>query len=399
LAGLDTVETNQLISYGDSTYALTVGGAYVISSVAHIVSSVQVSIDSAWNLVSVPKTRTDYSAASLFPTRIAGSTYEYKKGYAVRDSLVPGKGYWTKFHGASTDTISGTALPSLAVSVDSAWNLIGSLDHEVPVPTGGVIASNIYLYEHGYHTASTLTPGKGYWVKASHSGTINLGTRNAPKSRIKSIAELNTLTIRDVSGNHQELYFGSGQSVGMNELPPMPPAGVFDARFGDNQNVEFADEALAKEVPVSITSAVYPVKLEWTINARQTGIDTLVIDGRRIPLKSSGVVVLPAGGAGISIRLSHAEGLAKPVKFALEQNYPNPFNPTTNIQYSVPARTMVSLKIYNVIGQEVATLVNQEKEAGSYAVSFDASKLSSGVYFYRLQAGGNIDSKKLVLVK
>ena len=85
--------------------------------------------------------------------------------------------------------------------------------------------------------------------------------------------------------------------------------------------------------------------------------------------------------------------------FHLEQNYPNPFNPSTTISFSIPTSEFISLKIYNVLGREVATLVNEEKPTGNYEVNFNATNLSSGIYFYTLQAGKNIQTKKLVLMK
>ena len=88
-----------------------------------------------------------------------------------------------------------------------------------------------------------------------------------------------------------------------------------------------------------------------------------------------------------------------PLTYALYQNYPNPFNPVTTIKYSIPNSERVVLKVYNILGQEVATLVDEEQRAGVYEFKFDASNLSSGVYFYRLQAGKFIDVKKMILVK
>jgi phosphosulfolactate phosphohydrolase-like enzyme len=95
-----------------------------------------------------------------------------------------------------------------------------------------------------------------------------------------------------------------------------------------------------------------------------------------------------------------------PIEFSLEQNYPNPFNPSTNIQYAISSlpdgkagRQFVTLKIYDVLGNEIATLVNEEKPAGSYEVKFEASNLSSGIYFYKLMSTNFIETKKMILLR
>jgi hypothetical protein len=89
----------------------------------------------------------------------------------------------------------------------------------------------------------------------------------------------------------------------------------------------------------------------------------------------------------------------QPSVFTLDQNYPNPFNPSTVIQYGLPVGGMTTLKIYNVLGQEVETLVKEMQAPGTYSVRFDASSLSSGVYFFRLQSGSFSAVKKMALVK
>ena len=85
--------------------------------------------------------------------------------------------------------------------------------------------------------------------------------------------------------------------------------------------------------------------------------------------------------------------------YRLHENYPNPFNPSTRIAYELPVNGWVQLKVYNTLGQEVATLVNGEKSAGRYEVVWDARNLPSGIYFYRLQANGFSEVKKLLLLK
>jgi hypothetical protein len=88
-----------------------------------------------------------------------------------------------------------------------------------------------------------------------------------------------------------------------------------------------------------------------------------------------------------------------PSVFSLSQNYPNPFNPSTAINYQLPANSFVTLKIYDVLGNQVAALVNEQKPAGVYEVEFNASEFGSGVYFYRLQAGIFVETKKMVLLR
>jgi len=88
-----------------------------------------------------------------------------------------------------------------------------------------------------------------------------------------------------------------------------------------------------------------------------------------------------------------------PGKFVLAQNYPNPFNPLTKVKYSVPQLSKVSIKVYDILGKEVAALVNEEKPAGLYEVNWNASDFPSGVYFYRLQTDNFIQTKKMILIK
>jgi len=81
------------------------------------------------------------------------------------------------------------------------------------------------------------------------------------------------------------------------------------------------------------------------------------------------------------------------------QNYPNPFNPTTVIQYSVPKLEKVDLRVYDVVGKEVAVLVNEYKTPGKYEIPFDGTNYSSGIYFYKLSASSFTETKKMVLIK
>ena len=104
-------------------------------------------------------------------------------------------------------------------------------------------------------------------------------------------------------------------------------------------------------------------------------------------------------GMGIMMTKTFIFSYTGPKEFKLEQNFPNPFNPTTKIQYQLPQDSRVTLKIYDILGSEVATLVNEEQEAGYKEVQFTGSNIASGMYVYRLQAGDYVSTKKMMLLK
>ena len=95
----------------------------------------------------------------------------------------------------------------------------------------------------------------------------------------------------------------------------------------------------------------------------------------------------------------HERSSSTPLTFSLHQNYPNPFNPTTTISFDIPRRTRVNLAVYNLLGQQIAALVDEEREAGRYRIEWDAGSVASGVYLYRLQVGGFASTKKLILLR
>ena len=112
-----------------------------------------------------------------------------------------------------------------------------------------------------------------------------------------------------------------------------------------------------------------------------------------------------AGGAlGSFFRYGPPIGIGEngnntPSVFALKQNYPNPFNPVTTIEYSVPSSAFVTIKVFDVMGREIAELVNGKKSTGNYIVQFDAKDLNSGIYFYTLETNGFKETKKMLLNK
>jgi hypothetical protein len=118
----------------------------------------------------------------------------------------------------------------------------------------------------------------------------------------------------------------------------------------------------------------------------------------------SSILIIPFEFINGEISISAAEGVEEgdanlPAKYELYQNYPNPFNPTTKLSFVIGHSSLVTLKVYDILGRVIATLVNEKINAGKYEVIFDGSGLSSGVYFYRLNAGQYTNTKKFILMK
>jgi hypothetical protein len=122
----------------------------------------------------------------------------------------------------------------------------------------------------------------------------------------------------------------------------------------------------------------------------------------------NGVQYFAAGANGTMLETKDGGGIvssvasqpaALPSRFALEQNYPNPFNPSTTIRFTLPGRSRVTLSVFNTLGQVVTTLVDRVEDAGDHEVKFDGGNLASGVYIYRLQAGGDAVSRKFVMIR
>jgi hypothetical protein len=243
---------------------------------------------------------------------------------------------------------------------------------------------------------STISTGKGHWLKSSQDGTLILqhGPSNSHSQRPASSADpltgLNSMTIADAAGNSHTLYFGTGTaSHVMAEdyaLPPLPPPGCFDVRFDNGGEVLFFSQK--SEAAINIQSVHYPLTIRWDLpHASDTlySLDDAASGSLIATLTKSGTISVPSASKLI---LHAASGVVRnelPAEFSLAQNMPNPFNPSTRIAFALPRRSIVHMTIYSLMGQVVAQLADGEFEAGFHSVDWSPS-LASGLYFYRLEA-------------
>ena len=362
-----------------------------------------VSVDAKWNLVSVPVSRMNNFVLDVFPTAIPGTTFEYDAGYLYCDTLIPGKGYWTKFPEAIKQPITGYQMSSVSIPVKQGWNIIGSVDHETPVPAGSGINSLVYGYSSGYKIATTIVPGKGYWVKVSKDTILTIGTmrlyeKNMLSEKIKN--NFNHIVITDKLNRAQELYFGDGTDYKNIDFEG-PPKSLeeFDIRFSNNQLVQgyFKDDKKPIFCTILLKDAKYPIKVDYNIKENDLIVELLFDDGRYILGRSGKFIIDELKSNELYLKLSFKDGI--PDNYTLYQNYPNPFNSKTKLAYALPEAVFVTLKIYDVLGREVATLVNDFKAAGYYDATWDATNVPSGVYFYKLNAGNFTSVKKMLLMR
>jgi hypothetical protein len=377
------------------------------------------SVLTGWNMISLPVTDPvpDDSAKHVFPT-IASRVFQFSNGYVRGDTLGNGIGYWGKFPNATTQLITGTARTRDSISVSTGWNMVGSISTPIDTSTivsvpAGLRSSNWFGYTQGYFPVGQITPGKGYWVKSSGAGKFVFGSsRIAGASKVEvsgTVDVLNSITITDSKGGTQTLYFGVDEHksipVSMYAMPPLPPVGGFDARFETTEGGSMVQTHGVKvtdgvEFPVVVQSDAYPLTISWRVeNASYTLTDDL---GGRVfkPKEMRGEGSTKITNSNLSRFTVKLTGdVQLPREFALWQNYPNPFNPSTTMKYDLPVDTRVRMKVFDILGQEVVTLVNEDQKAGYRSLEWNATNVASGVYFYRIEAGGFVASKKLLIVK
>jgi hypothetical protein len=383
------------VTSGTDTSGVLFGNAWLPAYNFHVLDN--------WNLLALPYNLTDPRTTTHYPTATT-SAFRYAGLYKRIDSLTIGNGYWLKFAYAQNVFIMGDSLTGDTVSVRKGWNIVGGVSAPYAVSSiiqnpPGIVLTNYYYYNGAYHTTDSLRPHFGNWVKVNADGNLIFASASMephapPTQRTPDANAGNSITFEDAKGLVQTLYLGDADQIARSELPPLPPEGGFDVRFAGQSSV--ASPAPGKEVAIKITGGTYPLRIK---NDATVSGASIMIDGK-IVKPSAQAISIAQPPASVKLQVDHsATKPAVPLETALDQNYPNPFNPETNFAFRIAGGGLVNLIIFDVLGREIATLVNEPKEPGSYSVRWDASNSPSGVYYFRLTAGTFSEVKKMILLR
>jgi hypothetical protein len=374
-----------------------------------------IEIGSGWNILSLPRLVGDRSATTLFPGAVSPA-YGFDSSYHPRDTLEIGNGYWLKFPSPSMAVLTGIGFDSLDVPVREGWNMVGALPATIPSPVSPMIVSQFYEYASGYRRADSLVPGKGYWVKAASDGVLSLRQSGMTPQASFSLEPGNvaaTVTFRSDRGGTATLFLlpeGNARPAAAFDLPPVPPAPGFDARFASGGGAAAIPHPGGPPGGLDVLLQDDGGRVLISVDMGSMSCDLEVFTGpdqwEAITGKSE-PVALSLGPGRNYIRFRLKPRSEPPPSFRLEGNYPNPFNPSTAIAYQLPEASLVTVTVTDPAGRSVFRGATSRQDAGRQEYHFDPSRLglAAGVYFYLLDVETVADgtsfrgSGKLVYLK
>lgn len=265
-----------------------------------------------------------------------------------------------------------------SITLNQGWNLISMpVDAEVKQATMVFpnMEGNMYGYNGSYYAANIMDLGHGYWLKNSVTETINVTGGEI---------DIQPITF-STAGWH--LIGSISTDLSRASLHTEPPNAIVGAVYGYQSGYSAVDTLCPGEGYWVKFSQPCTLFLDRFFTGELVPIDPELIQQQLAELPLAPGMVTEVQPEPI------------PIEFALEQNFPNPFNPVTTIGYRVPESGEVTLTVYNLIGQEIATLVSEYQVPGSYTATFNAATLPSGTYFYRLTVNRFSQTKKMVLLK
>ena len=363
---------------------------------------------SEWQLVSHPVSTASLNASGAL-------VYAFDRVYQNVSELQPGIGYWVKSNTPAELPVAGQGATTLNFELNQGWNLVGAPSGSIQVseledPGSILTATPVYRYVNGtYETAPAIQAGFGHWIFAGQAGTITATVNLTPQTAAnitnplasRAEEEPQSRLIASQNGFADEIILMDAPLTQNQEYlymkPPQAPDPKLDFRTVDQ--LAAADQSITE---LKIVSSDWPVYLTFTSkedNSQAVRIHFEDENGTRTSreLVSGSSLSLENPYPYIAVEMITSDEMV--VETSLESGYPNPFNPTTNIRYRLAQQSDVTVEVYDTGGRRVVTLVNQQQQAGSYTVPFNASNLASGIYFVRMRAGAYTNIQKLTLIK
>lgn len=395
-----------------------------------------------WNLLSLPVRPENPTWDVVFPNAINVPYYFTKNQYQEPTSglLEVGKGFFVKYPQPTQQEqiFSGTVINRIDPDIDEvrvypsdspdpddtegSWTAIGTIStpitvdyvcfeqygNEIPNP---LFTANFGVWAYqtgkGYFEVTTMLPGLGYWIKTNANGYLRIDPQLAPCydiSDLKAAARADKdlvldqsaeLNVRDNLQREYTLYLSDDVNVNQNkfELPPVPSNGFYDVRFNSGTYLNNDNETV-----VTIQDAQYPLVFnienataEYTFSDAATG----EVYGTIKKGESNSILIESSAHDAIKVQKT---GAGMP-SFGV-QTYPNPVVDYAKVSYTVTENELVTIKLYDALGNELSTVVNSESTpAGTYTANVDASNLTSGSYIVKFIAGDKVSTAKLNVVK
>jgi len=373
-------------------------------------------MNAGWNMVSVPVEPEDETLDILFPDAMA--MWKYQGNYQVATEAVTGEGYWLLYNGTNTEEIAGLPIRSFQKELVPGWNLIGScledvaISSIVDVNTGlfptWVSPLDVWKWEGGgYLPTGTISAGRAVWMLAQEAGTVEVSVSAAslakepvavemvPPTWLAKVTASSGSQVKTIEFGAEKTATGAYDQMIDRAAPPVPPTSELNAFFASEFDLYRDIRGLADNNWTMRVNAESPITLTWDVTAIPQELSTQIrVNGSVVDMRAQDRISLAKGSydLGITVKIL-------PEAFNLAQNYPNPFNPETKITFGLPEDATVVLTVYNILGQEIRTLVNEPQVAGFHTVTWNASDVSSGVYFYRIAANDFSATKSMILMK
>ncbi len=357
-----------------------------------------------WNLLSLPTVPPSYPPSEVFPHSPVG-VFEFdtqRKTYLEAERFSAGKGYWLYSPMDTSVTIAGVELMNYNMNLYMGWNLIGAISEPVDVDAictseDGIILEPIYEYncETGeYIDATTLEPGKGYWLLATGEGVLSVPSGSMYCRPFIELTE--PLWTGNVIVDGSPFVFGYSEraktSLDAMDIV-MPPAAPEDATTTAFIRDDFF---MRKDITAGFDWVMmidHGADLEFDLPKEvglleltgPDGLSMTIYDGMKIDNATGGIYRLAASGA--------------PAEFELLGAYPNPFNAAVEISFIMPEDGNVKMDVYDITGHKVETLLDEEIGSGKNTVRWEADDQPSGLYFYRVNNGEKTITGTISLIK